>query len=408
MKILVLNAGSSSLKYRLLAMPAEETLASGLVERVGETDGRARYRHQRPGRPAWAGETACADHRQALALVFAELIHPGRGALMALADLDALGHRVVHGGEAFRAPALIDAAAVELMAGLAELAPLHMPPALACIAACRAALPGLAQVAHFDTMFHQSMPDHAYLYPMPLQWRERYGARRYGFHGSSHEYAVMAAAARLGRPAAELRLITAHLGNGASLTAWDRGRVLDTSMGFTPLEGIMMGTRPGWIDAALVPHLVRKMGISAEAVVDRLNHECGLLGVSGISRDLRAIGQARTEGHANADLAWRMFVFRLLKCLGSYFFALGGAEAVVLTGGIGENAWELRRDLFANTAGLGLVLDADANQALVDGREGFVSAADSPVKIMVVAAREELVIARAVAQVLAKRSGSWS
>ncbi|MFZ5587979.1 MAG: acetate/propionate family kinase [Thermodesulfobacteriota bacterium] len=401
MKILVFNAGSSSLKYRLFAMPAEETLASGLVERVGERDGRARFRHQRPGRPEHCGQTACANHGQALALVLAELTHPQRGALASLAELDALGHRVVHGGEVFRTPTLIDDAALELMNGLVELAPLHMPPALACIAACRAAVAGLPQVAHFDTVFHQSLPDHAYLYPVPIEWRERHGARRYGFHGSSHEYAVTAAAARLGRPAAELRLITAHLGNGSSLMAWDRGRVLDTSMGFTPLEGVMMGTRPGWIDAALVPYLARKMGISAEAVVDKLNHECGLYGVSGLSRDLRVIGQARAAGHAQADLAWRMYVYRLLKCLGAYFFALGGAEAVVLTGGIGENAWELRRDLFAHTAGLGLALDPLANQALVDGREGFISAAGSPVKIMVVAAQEELVIARATAARLA-------
>lgn len=400
-QILVLNAGSSSLKYRLFQMPGEDTLASGLVERMGEADGWARFRHQVAGREPRSGETSCQDHRQALVMVLDELTEPGRGCLASLEQLQAVGHRVVHGGEVFQAPTLLDDDALERMTKLVDLAPLHMPPVLACIAACRQLMPGLPQVAHFDTMFHQSMPDHAYLYPVPPHWHSEYGVRRYGFHGSSHEYAVQEAARLLERPANELRLVTAHLGNGASLTAWDRGRVLDTSMGFTPLEGVMMGTRPGWIDAALVPHLARRLGETAEAVVARLNHECGLFGVSGLSRDLRVIGQARAQGHQRADLAWRMFVFRLLKCLGSYVFALGGAEAVVLTGGIGENAWELRRDVFAATASLGLELDQEANRAMVAGRQGFISSAHSPVKLLVVPAQEELVIVRAVRQRLA-------
>ncbi len=401
-KLLVLNAGSSSLKYRLFAMPAEETLASGLVERVGEADGWARFRHQIVGREPRSGETACRDHRQALSMVLAELADPARGCLNSLDELQAVGHRVVHGGEAFLSPTLLDDAALSRMAELVDLAPLHMPPALACIAACRQLMPSQPQVAHFDTMFHQSMPDHAYLYPLPLHWYTDYGVRRYGFHGSSHEFAVQEASRSLGRPASDLRLITAHLGNGASLAAWDRGRVLDTSMGFTPLEGIMMGTRPGWIDASLVPHLARCLGQTAEAVVERLNHECGLFGVSGLSRDLRVIAQARAQGHQRADLAWRMFVFRLLKCLGSYVFALGGVEAVVLTGGIGENAWELRQDLFAVTSGLGLELDQDANRETTGGRAGFINSPGSPVKLLVVPAQEELVIVRAVNQRLAE------
>jgi acetate kinase len=334
-------------------------------------------------------------------MILEELTDPARGCLTSLDELQAVGHRVVHGGEIFHSPTLLDDVALVRMAELVDLAPLHMPPALACIAACRHRLPDLPQVAHFDTMFHQSMPDHAYLYPVPPHWHSEYGIRRYGFHGSSHEYAVQQAAHHLGRPANQLRLVTAHLGNGASLTAWDRGRVLDTSMGFTPLEGVMMGTRPGWIDAALVPHLARCLGETAEAVVERLNHECGLFGVSGLSRDLRVIAQARSQGNQRADLAWRMFVFRLLKCLGAYVFALGGAEAVVLTGGIGENAWELRQDLFAATTSLGLELDRQANRETVEGREGFINTPGSPVKLLVVPAQEELVIARAVRQRLA-------
>lgn len=400
-QILVLNAGSSSLKYRLFQMPGEETLASGLVERVGEADGWARFRHQISDREPRSGETACQDHRQALGMVLEELTDPGRGCLVSLGQLQAVGHRVVHGGEVFHSPTLLDDVVLARMAELVDLAPLHLPPALACIVACRQLMPGLPQVAHFDTMFHQSMPDHAYLYPVPPHWHSEFGVRRYGFHGSSHEYAVQQAAHHLDRPANDLRLVTAHLGNGASLTAWDRGRVLDTSMGFTPLEGVMMGTRPGWIDAALVPHLARRLGETAEVVVERLNHECGLFGVSGLSRDLRVIAQARSQGNQRADLAWRMFVFRLLKCLGAYVFALGGAEAVVLTGGIGENAWEMRRDLFAATASLGLELDPEANRETVGGREGFISTPGSPVKLLVVPAQEELVIARAVRQRLA-------
>lgn len=400
MKTLVLNAGSSSLKYRLFAMPGEKTLAQGLVERVGDRGGGSRFRHQVAGRPLREGEASCGDHAQALGLILAELHDSQRGCLSSLTEIGALGHRVVHGGGVFSAPTLLDGRALTLLEGLVELAPLHLPPALACIAACGQAMPGLPQVAAFDTVFHRSMPDHARLYPVPESWAVEHGVRRYGFHGLSHEHAVQEAARLLGRPAEALRLVTAHLGNGASLTAWDRGRVLDTSMGFTPLEGIMMGTRPGWIDAALVPYLARRTGQGAQAIVDQLNLECGLLGVSGLSQDLRVIGEAKARGHEPSALAWRMFVFRLLKCLGSYVFAMGGADGVVLAGGIGENAWELRQDLFATTAALGMVLDPAANQSLVGGHQGFISADGSPIKLLVVIAQEEVMIARAVEQLL--------
>ena len=394
MNVLVLNAGSSSLKYKLWEMPAERALAWGLLERLGESAGVVRYRHQAAERAERQGQCPCRDHRQALALALAEL--PG-----GLAGVHALGHRVVHGGELFKRPTLVDDKTLEDMRGLIPLAPLHMPPAIACLQACRELLPGRPQVAHFDTMFHQSMPPHAYLYPLPHEWHRLYGARRYGFHGSSHEYAVLEASRRLGRPARDLRLVTAHLGNGASLTAWDRGRVLDTSMGFTPLEGVMMGTRPGWIDAALVPYLAERRGTSAQEVVERLNHDGGLKGVSGLGRDLRGIVAAMAQGHERARLAFDMFVFRLLKCLGGYVFALGGADAVTLTGGIGENSVEVRQALFAGTAPLGMVLDQVANREMAGGAEGVISAPESPVKIMVLAAGEELMIARAVRGLLA-------
>lgn len=399
MLILVLNAGSSSLKYKLLDMPGEAVAASGLVERVGESTGRAAACHQWRGADLPLGELACDGHAQALEHVLMHLAAPER--LGSLAAIEAVGHRVVHGGEAFTRSARLDAAAVSRLRGLVELAPLHLPPALACIEACLKLLPGAPQAAHFDTMWHQGMPDYAYLYPVPLEWYEKYGVRRYGFHGSSHQYVTLSAADLLGRPADSLKLITAHLGNGASLAAWDRGRVLDTSMGLTPLEGVMMGTRGGDLDPAIVTYVAAQAGITAEAVVDLLNHDSGLKAVGGRGRDLRKVIAAMEAGDRRAALAFAMFAHRLRKYLGAYHFALGGADAVVFTGGIGENAWQMRAAVLEGLAPLGLALDAESNRGLMHGAAGAISRPESPVTLLVIPTNEELMIAREVASLLA-------
>ncbi len=406
MLILVLNAGSSSLKYKLLDMPGEEVLAAGLVERVGEEGREALARH------AWQGvedpprRVPCADHAQALELVLAALTGPGR--LAGLGEIDALGHRVVHGGEVFTAPTRLDAAVVERLEELVELAPLHLPPAISCIKACLARLPAAPQVAHFDTMWHQGMPPEAYLYPVPLEWYERFGVRRYGFHGSSHQYVTLAAARMLGRPAEELRLITAHLGNGASLAAWDRGRVRDTSMGLTPLEGVMMGTRGGDLDPALVTYVAERAGLEPREVVRRLNHDSGLKAIGGQGRDLRKVLAAREAGHERAALAFAMYVHRLRKYLGAYWFHLGGADGVVFTGGIGENAWQVREALFEGLEGVGLHLDPGVNRAMVGGRAGIISRPESRAALLVIPTDEELMIAREVVRLLAGPGGGRS
>ena len=397
MKLLILNAGSSSLKYKLLEMPAERVLARGRVERVGEKDGLARVAHD--DRPEQ--ETPCFSHREALGLVLAHLTGPG-GVLGGLEDLDAVGHRVVHGGAWFREPVLINPGVLERLKELGELAPLHNPPAVACIEACGELAPGMAQAAYFDTCWYAGLPQHAYRYAVPWEWLTEHGVRRYGFHGISHEYVSNEAARLLGRPLAELRLITAHLGNGASITACDQGRAVDTSMGLTPLEGLMMGTRPGSLDPAVIAHLVERGGMTLGQVMDALNRRSGLLAVSGLGRDLRAILQARGEGHQRAALAFDMFVHQLRKYVGAYHFLLGGAHALVFTGGIGERSPEVRAALFDERPELGVEIDPQANADADGSRAVLISRESSRLKVLVIPTDEELMIARRVEETLSQ------
>jgi acetate kinase len=387
---LVFNAGSSSLKYQLLEMPAGRRLARGRVERLGQRRRRAWAEHRPARGPALSGEVDCAGHARAADLALQRLDAPP----------EAVGHRVVHGGPELSGPAPADAGLVERLRAIAHLAPLHLPPAADCLERALERLPGLPQAACFDTAFHRSMPDFARLYPVPPEWARDYGLVRYGFHGLSHQYVLGEAARLMGRPLEELRLVSAHLGNGCSLCAWDRGRVLDTSMGLTPLEGVMMGTRGGDLDPAAVTHLMREAGWSAEETVHRLNHDCGLKGVGGAGRDLRGVLEGARGGQARCRLALEMFTHRLRKYLGAYYFALGGAQAVVLTGGIGENSAELRRLWLEPLAGVGLALDAAANQKLPPGRAGEIGGA-GPVRLWVVPTDEELMIARQTCRLLA-------
>jgi acetate kinase len=394
MIILVLNSGSSSLKYRLLEMPQEVVLASGRVEKIGEATGRALLVHNREGHCEVRTEFECPNQRRALEKVLDAITHGSQGCLSRVEEIQALGHRVVHGRDLFRGPCLVSDENLARMKELIELAPLHMPANISCIEACSEMLPGVPQIAHFDTSFFQTMPKYAFLYPIPLNWHEEFAVRRYGFHGTSHEYVTLTASEMLETPLDRLKVITAHLGNGASITAFEAGQVLDTSMGFTPLEGLMMGTRAGSLDPAAIPYLISKTGFTVEEVVDALNQQSGLTAVSGTGRDMRNILEARAEGDERAELAFRMFIHILRKYTGAYYFAMGGADAFVFTGGIGENSPEVRAALFENLEPLGIEIDREKNEAATAGRAECISTPSSGVKVLVVPTNEELLIGR--------------
>lgn len=308
--------------------------------------------------------------------------------------VDLIGHRVVHGGESFFKPVVIEGDVVGELETLRELAPLHIPINVECIRACRRLLPDVPMAACFDTAFSHDMPAHTRLYSVPLKGSEKYSIRRYGFHGISYEYVIHEISGFLDKSAASLKIIAAHLGNGSSIMAFDKGRVLDTSMGFSPLEGLMMGTRSGNFDPAVFPYLMEKTGLGVSEILNVLNTKSGLLGVSGISRDMRVIVEQKDKGSKRAGLAFEMFVHVLRKYLGGYFFAMGGADAIVFTGGIGENSWQTRQAVFKPLAGMGLVLDEEKNKAMTGGAAGCISTGQSRSKIIVIPADEEQMIAR--------------
>ncbi len=381
MRVLVFNAGSSSLKYRVAEgsarLPAAmATLLSGRVERIGESE--SAPDHESVARQILSGNAAAAGY-------------------------EAMAHRVVHGGERFAAPALLDDDALRALEGLDEIAPLHNGPALSVVRECRRECPDLPEVAVFDTAFHREMPPRASTYAIPPDLAARHGIRRFGFHGIAFRSMMERYAARAGRPAEELRLIAFHLGNGASACAIDRGRSVDTTMGFTPLEGLVMGTRSGDLDPALVPYLARREGISAADVVDLFNERSGLAGVSGVSRDTREIDRAARAGNARARLALDLFAYRARKTLGAYLAVLGRADAVLFGGGIGEHMPTVRAAILEGLEGFGLELDPSANDALGEG-EGRISATSSKIEIRVVPPDEESVIARDAIDLLAGKS----
>ncbi|HDI61213.1 MAG TPA: acetate kinase [Desulfobacteraceae bacterium] len=405
MNVLVFNAGSSSLKFKLIRMPEEREVLRGIVERVGETRGRARVFCAGPAGQVQEHVQACSGHSEALAQAIEAIDRAFQASTGRAAAIDLLGHRVVHGRDIFTGPTRVDDQAMEQLASIQELAPLHLPPALDVLRACRQRMPALPQVACFDTTFYCSMPAKSYLYAVPREWHTRYGVRRFGFHGLSHQYVTQAAADLLGIPIGELKLISAHLGNGASITAFSRGRVVDTSMGFTPLEGLIMGTRAGYLDPAVLPYLQRHTGLDLAQLVELLNNESGLKAIGGCGRDLRTIMAARAEGNPDAALAVEMYVHTLRKYIGAYHFALSGAQALVFTGGIGENARDVRSLVLADLEALGLVLDPVANHHTVDGRCGFISAPHSKVKVLVVPTDEERMIARQAFQLIVGPAG---
>ena len=395
MNVLVFNSGSSSLKFKLIRMPGEMELFRGIVERIGEKQNGARVSCSRPGGHADAQDQACRDHAEALNLALAAM---AKEAL----PIDLLGHRIVHGRDLFSGPTVVDDRVMAKLASIEDLAPLHLPPALAVLDACRERMPDLRQIVCFDTTFYLSMPARSYLYAVPREWYSDHGVRRFGFHGISHQYVTQSAAEMLDIPVGEFKSISAHLGNGASITAFACGRVEDTSMGFTPLEGLIMGTRAGYLDPAVLPYMQRRTGMDLERLVELLNKESGLKAVSGCGRDLRAIMAARAGGNSEAALAVEMYVHTLRKYIGGYHFTLFGAQALILTGGIGENAAELRVLLLEGLDALGLILDPEANQRTVGGRAGIISAPASRVKVLVIPTDEERMIARQAYQLDAR------
>jgi acetate kinase len=399
MKVLVLNSGSSSIKYQLFQADGWAVLASGSVSRIGEPQSELKGRWARPD-GEWESchlGMPVADHRDGLERIVARLRESA--VLADVAELRAVGHRVVHGGEVFHRPTLVDDRVVEVIRDMIPLAPLHNPANLAGIEVARGLFPEVPQVAVFDTAFHQSMPPEAYRYALPEDLYREHKVRRYGFHGTSHHYVAKRAAELLGKPLAECNLITLHLGNGASATAIRAGRSVDTSMGLTPLEGLVMGTRCGDIDPAIHFYLARNLGLDNDALDDLLNRRSGLLGLCGVN-DMREIQARARAGDALADLAVGVFCHRLRKYLGAYYAQLGRVDAVVFTGGIGENDARVRASTCADLEGLGIVLDPAANAA-GDGGERAVSTPASRVAVLVIPTNEELEIARRALEAVA-------
>jgi len=389
-RILVLNCGSSSVKYTLFDIDREQDLAGGTVEKIGGKQ--PTFTHH------WHGErltesVEAADHTEALMHIRSLLLDPAHGGVQTAEEIAAVGHRVVHGGERFVQSTLITGEVERAIEEFFDLAPLHNPPNLAGIRAAKRFFPDVPHVAVFDTAFHQSMPERAFLYAIPYELYEKERIRKYGFHGTSHRYVAGRAAQILGKESEGFTGITCHLGNGCSLAAVRRGRSVDTSMGMTPLAGVPMGTRSGDVDPALIFHLAEQLGMALEDIDQLLNRRSGLLGISGVSNDLREVEQAAAAGNPRAELALEIFAYRVRRYIGSYHTALGGAEAVVFTGGIGENAVDIRRRILGELGRLGIVLDAERNQAC-RGEEGEISTADSPIKLLVIPTNEELLIAR--------------
>ena len=390
MKILVINCGSSSLKYQLFDMDHESVLAKGLVERIG-IDG-SQIKHTKTGLETLVQQTPIPDHKVAIKLVLDTLLGSSHGVLTSLDELSAVGHRVVHGGEDFASSVKIDAKVLEAVKRCVPLAPLHNPANIMGIEAVLEALPNVPQVGVFDTAFHQTMPQHAFMYGVPYGYYEKYKVRRYGFHGTSHYFVSRRAAEMLGQPIERLKIITCHLGNGSSITAVDGGKSVDTSMGFTPLAGVLMGTRSGDVDPALLPFIAKTEKMGMDEIDMLLNKKSGLLGISGISSDLRDVEDAALKGDKRAQLAANMLNYDIKKFVGAYAAAMGGVDVLVFTAGVGENSIPTRAAVCEGLEFLGIKIDPEKNA--VRGKEADISAADSRVRVLVIPTNEELMIAR--------------
>ena len=391
MKVLVLNCGSSSLKYQLIDMENEGVLCVGLVERIG-IEGSILKQEKDGVEGKYIVEQPMKNHEEAIKLVLDAVVDPTYGGVKDIKEVEAVGHRVVHAGEKFAKSVVITEEVEEALKECIDLAPLHNPANIMGIDACKAILPGVPMVAVFDTAFHQTMPKKSYLYGLPHELYTKYGVRRYGFHGTSHKYVSQRAAAMLGKNIEDVKIITCHLGNGASIAAVDGGKCVDTSMGFTPLEGLIMGTRCGDIDAAILPFLMRKENLNADQLDAIMNKQSGVYGMTGISSDFRDIEDAAAAGDEKAQVALDAYAQRVKKYIGSYAAEMNGVDAVVFTAGVGENGIDMREMIASNMEFLGMKLDKEANK--VRGKERVISTEDSKVKILLIPTNEELMIAR--------------
>ncbi len=389
MKIMVINSGSSSLKYQLVDMTEKRPIARGLIERIGQRGSQLTI--SIPELEQTEIKVPVDNFKQGVSLILEVLTGEETGSIQDVDEIAAVGHRIVHGGDRFSGPVIVDKAVKKAIKLLAEVAPLHNMSALEGIRAFEKLLPDKPQVAVFDTSFHQTIPKKAYLYSIPYRYYLKYGIRKYGFHGSSHKYVAIRAAEMLGRDLEDLKLITCHLGNGASVTAIERGRSVDTSMGFTPLEGLTMGTRPGDMDPSIISFLVEREEMSLKEIKRFLNTECGVLGISGISNDFRDLEQAAGKGDKRASLALEVFVYDVKRYICAYAGLLNGIDALIFTAGIGENSSFLRQQICENLTFIGLELDSEQNQA-AKGQEQAISSFNSK-PILVIPTNEELMIA---------------
>ena len=397
MNILVINCGSSSLKYQLINSESEEVLAKGLCERIG-IDGSC-ITHQPKGGEKVKTEIAMPTHTQAVAAVIEKLTDEKVGVVKSLAEIDAVGHRIVHGGEKFASSVVIDEEVMKAIEDCNDLAPLHNPANLIGINSCREIMPDVPMVAVFDTAFHQTMPKKAYLYGLPYEYYEKYKVRRYGFHGTSHDFVSNRVAEIMGRKREDLKIIVCHLGNGASVSAVKNGKCVDTSMGLTPLEGLIMGTRSGDIDPAIVSFLADKEGKTADEIINICNKKSGVLGLSGgVSSDFRDLAQAAADGNEKADIALKTWAYHVAKYVGAYAAAMNGVDVIAFTAGVGENNVDARAEVCSYLGYLGVTINAEANKKR--GEEVEISTTDSATKVYVVPTDEELAIARETARLV--------
>ncbi|KEH97945.1 acetate/propionate family kinase [Clostridium massiliodielmoense] len=399
MKILVINCGSSSLKYQLIDMTSEQPIAQGLVDRIG-IEGSI-LTHKVNGKK-YKIEEEMKDHKKAIELVLNALINEEYGVIKDMAEISAVGHRVVHGGEKYAESVLIDSEVMKALEEFIKLAPLHNPPNIIGINACKELMPNTPMVAVFDTAFHQTLPDYAYMYSLPYDLYEKHGIRKYGFHGTSHKYVSAMAAKVLGKSIEDLKLITCHLGNGSSLAAVKNGKCVDTSMGFTPLAGLTMGTRCGDIDPAIVTFLIKELNYSVDEVNKIMNKESGVLGISGISSDFRDILKAAAEGNERAELALNIFKNKVIQHIGAYTAVMGGVDAIVFTAGVGENSEPIRKRIVSELGFLGINLDKEKNKVM--GEIETISTEDSKVRVLVIPTDEELMIARDTKEIVEKNN----
>ncbi|MBR4892502.1 MAG: acetate kinase [Clostridia bacterium] len=388
MKVLVINAGSSSLKYQLMNPETNDVICKGLIERIG-IDGK--LTHKPSGKEDFVLETKMDNHQDAIKVLMDAILDKDHGVVSSMSEIDAVGHRVVHAGEYFNDSVLVTDEVLRKIEACVDLAPLHNPPNILGIKACQEMMPGVPQVAVFDTAFHQTMPKEAYLYAVPYNYYETYGVRKYGFHGTSHKYVAQRAAAMLGKPIEELKIITCHLGNGSSISAVKGGKSIETSMGFTPLAGVCMGTRSGDIDPAIVEFIATKENMSVSEVLNILNKKSGVLGVSGLSSDFRDLLGDETDNKEKSRLAVDVFIYHVKKQIGICAAVMGGVDAIVFTAGVGENTEYVRRNAVSGLEFMGVKIDPELNKER--GYELDISSSDATVKTLIIPTNEELMIA---------------